>query len=79
MPMPTTLEFCPTPMSSSTANGGLFEVNEFLIESASAAGRLNFEPCDPEIPDSFFQALEDFHSGRVVDLDTALNEPPPGA
>jgi hypothetical protein len=31
------------------------------------------------IPQSFFNALADFHAGRVVDADIALNEPPPGA
>jgi hypothetical protein len=30
----------------------------------------------PQLPASFIEALEDFESGRVVDMETALNEPP---
>jgi hypothetical protein len=30
------------------------------------------------IPDSFWNALADFHAGRVVDDQIALNQPPPG-
>jgi hypothetical protein len=29
------------------------------------------------IPESFIRAMDDFDNGRVVDLDRALNEPPP--
>jgi len=29
------------------------------------------------IPTSFLEALEDFNAGRVIDMEQALNEPPP--
>ncbi len=29
------------------------------------------------VPQSFFEALEDFKNGRVVDLDVSLTDPPP--
>ena len=32
---------------------------------------------DIKIPDSFWEGLEDCDSGRVVDTERALNEPPP--
>lgn len=31
----------------------------------------------PLVPDSFFQGLKECKAGRVVDMETALNEPPP--
>ena len=33
---------------------------------------------DEDIPASFWQGLKDIEEGRVVDMETALNEPPPG-
>jgi len=30
-----------------------------------------------DVPASFYSAMADFHAGRVVDLDSALTEPPP--
>jgi antitoxin (DNA-binding transcriptional repressor) of toxin-antitoxin stability system len=33
---------------------------------------------DADIPASFWQGLKDIEEGRVVDMETALNEPPPG-
>ena len=33
---------------------------------------------DSWIPDEFTQGMADIDTGRVVDLDTALNEPYPG-
>lgn len=33
---------------------------------------------DKDIPASFWQGLKDIEEGRVVDMETALNEPPPG-
>ena len=30
------------------------------------------------VPQSFFDSLADFEAGRVVDIEIALNEPPPG-
>jgi hypothetical protein len=41
--------------------------------SASTKGYEYFQ----EVPHSFIEALADFHAGRVVNLDQALNEPPP--
>ena len=32
---------------------------------------------DSEIPESFHQGMADIAAGRVVDMETALNEPPP--
>lgn len=32
---------------------------------------------DSDIPASFWNAVSDYESGRLVDLDTALNESPP--
>lgn len=29
------------------------------------------------IPDSFYRAMDDFEQGRLVELDRAMNEPPP--
>jgi hypothetical protein len=34
---------------------------------------------DEMIPLSFLNSLADFQAGRMVDVDIALNEPPPGA
>jgi len=33
---------------------------------------------DKDIPASFWQGLKDIEEGLVVDMETALNEPPPG-
>jgi len=30
------------------------------------------------VPQSFFDSLADFEAGRIVDIEIALNEPPPG-
>ena len=32
---------------------------------------------DGDIPESFRQGMADIAAGRVVDIETALNEPPP--
>ena len=32
---------------------------------------------EPQLPDWFFQGLADCRQNRVVDMDVALNEPPP--
>ena len=32
-----------------------------------------------EIPQDFIEALEDFENQRIVSMETALNEKPPGA
>jgi hypothetical protein len=32
-----------------------------------------------EVPQSFIEALADFKAGRFVQMETALNEPPPGS
>jgi hypothetical protein len=40
----------------------------------SASAGISFEV---EIPSEFIEALNDFEQDRVVDLDTALEEPPP--
>jgi len=37
-----------------------------------------YGPEPGEIPQSFVEALADFEAGRVVSMETALNEPPPG-
>jgi hypothetical protein len=29
------------------------------------------------VPESFIRAMDDFKHGRVVDMERALNEPPP--
>jgi hypothetical protein len=34
---------------------------------------------EQQIPSEFLEALSDFAKGKTVDLDVALNEPPPGA
>jgi hypothetical protein len=33
----------------------------------------------PPVPPSFWIASSDFETGRVVDMDTAVNQPPPNA
>ncbi len=38
-----------------------------------------YGPEPGEVPQSFIEALADFEAGRVVPMETALNEPPPGA
>jgi predicted transcriptional regulator len=43
-------------------------VTKFVVESD-----------DSWIPEEFKQGMADIAAGRVVDLDTALNEPYPGA
>ena len=43
------------------------KVTKFVVESE-----------DSWIPDEFRQGMADIAAGRVVDLDTALNEPYPG-
>jgi prevent-host-death family protein len=32
---------------------------------------------DEDIPESFWQGVKDMEEGRLVDMETALNEPPP--
>ena len=34
---------------------------------------------DSWVPESFRQGMKDLEEGRVVDMETALNEKPPGA
>jgi len=39
----------------------------------------NFSIQTETVPQSFFDSLADFEAGRVVDIEIALNEPPPDA
>ncbi len=46
----------------------------------SSVGSTTYFFLDEEIPASFIEALNDFHAGRVVSLEQALNDPfPPDA
>ena len=36
---------------------------------------LEFTTPEEDVPPAFFEALADFDAGRIVNLDTALNEP----
>ena len=56
----------PTIISTSYSNIALGENYSTVID-------LELDP-----PESFFQALEDFNKGRVVDLDQALTDVPNG-
>jgi hypothetical protein len=47
-------------------------VNEVI----SSAHMVEFE-LEPPVPAAFYEALRDFQSQRVVDLDTALGDTPP--
>lgn len=58
----------------------LFDIafEQTTCQTGSATG-FDFELVDMEdsIPKSFFQGLEDCKQGRVIDMEIALNEPPP--
>jgi hypothetical protein len=38
---------------------------------------IEFTTPEEDVPPAFFEALADLYAGRIVNLDTALNEPPP--
>jgi hypothetical protein len=48
-------------------------------DSASALVDVSPVPLNEMVPLSFLNSLLDFQAGRVVDIDIALSEPPPGA
>ncbi|MBI2926910.1 MAG: hypothetical protein HYY24_14535 [Verrucomicrobia bacterium] len=47
-------------------------------EERAEVAKFVMEEDDSWIPESFKQGMADIAAGRVVDLDTALNEPYPG-
>lgn len=44
--------------------------------STGAVTAVAFE-LDPPVPYEFYEALRDFHSGQIMDLDAALDDTPP--
>jgi predicted transcriptional regulator len=51
---------------------------ELPAEERARVAKFVVENDDSWIPQSFKQGMADAETGRVVDLDTALNEPYPG-
>ena len=65
------------PIPSFSAAGAEFD-SQVLIDKAT--GQSGAIPIDVKIiPDSFWEGLADCDAGRVVDMDRAMNEPPPEA
>ena len=48
-------------------------------EGRAEVAKFVMQEDDSWIPESFKQGMADIAAGRVVDLDTALNDPYPGA
>jgi hypothetical protein len=62
------------------------KVSEFSVSTVKYQSSKVSEPSvstasvffiDEAIPSSFLEALEDFNTGRVFNMEQALNEPPP--
>jgi hypothetical protein len=47
------------------------------VAEGTSANNLVHVQFAPDVPESFLRALEDLSKGRVVDLDVALETPPP--
>ncbi len=69
--------------SSANVKDYIFTLTQDSNHGESAAHKdsilfdLENEHAPPVAPDWFLDALDDIESGREVDLNTALNEPPP--
>jgi hypothetical protein len=61
----------------------IIEQRNVNLNVSSTAGNsssfVEVTPLNEAIPVSFLNALLDFQTGRVVDIDVALTEPPPDA
>lgn len=74
----TSMFFFPDTVLNSTAamaNAGYCEISSIAV-GVTAADRAEFQV--DEIPQSFLSAMDDFEAGRVIDLDRALEDKPPG-
>ena len=54
------------------------EFKELSPADRAQVAKFVLEHDDSWIPEEFKQGMDDIAAGRVVDLDTALNEPYPG-
>ena len=54
------------------------EFKELSPTERAEVAKFVLEHDDSWIPEEFKQGIDDIAAGRVVDLDTALNEPYPG-
>ncbi|PZR71981.1 MAG: hypothetical protein DLM73_14195 [Chthoniobacterales bacterium] len=54
------------------------QIKSLPPEERAQVAKFVVENDDSWIPESFKQGMADIEAGRVVDLDTALNEPYPG-
>ena len=54
------------------------EFKELSPAERAEVAKFVLEHDDSWIPEEFEQGIDDIAAGRVVDLDTALNEPYPG-
>lgn len=62
-------------IQSLSAVGAEFEIH---VLNDAVAGHSSTTQIDVmEIPKSFWKGLSDCDSGRVIDMDRAMNEPPP--
>lgn len=69
-------------LAPSRHTSDIIEQRDVCLEVSSTVGNSSFfvdvTPLNEAIPVSFLNALLDFQTGRVVDIDVALTEPPPG-
>jgi hypothetical protein len=73
--MPTLTFYKDTP--SATNEGKIHFEGSFHVEQVYPCDSVSMVPVEIKIPDSFWVGLKECDSGRVVDMDRALNEPPP--
>lgn len=60
-----------------TTEGNIAYESSFKIEQLAIWDNFCAIKAEIKIPDSFWAGLQDCNSGRVVDMEKALNEPPP--
>lgn len=53
------------------------ELNSLPLDQRMKVVDAVLDADDSWIPESFREAMDDFDKGRIVDMETALNEPPP--
>jgi hypothetical protein len=53
-------------------------IQELAADERKSIERLLRRLQHPDVPEAFWQGVEDHEEGRTVDLETALRETPPG-
>ncbi len=71
------LHFCGS-LRSVNAAEIIEQIKALPSDQRAQVTKFVFESDDSWIPEEFKQGMDDIAAGRVVDLDTALNEPYPG-